>query len=150
MRPPGVSAETSPALQTSAINVTLFFSQTFYEQVVEAYLAGLETFVASNGDLDERIARQPVVAVQRTCGGKKHKRVSLVLPISSSDLLAAQGYLCGRVHPFISALAIIGFRLPLPSTSVCIETVPVSWARNSSPPRVVQKDTSVEEQPVTN
>jgi transaldolase, mycobacterial type/ribose 5-phosphate isomerase B len=37
------------------VNVTLLFSQTFYEQVVEAYLAGLETFAAGNGDLS-RIA----------------------------------------------------------------------------------------------
>jgi transaldolase/glucose-6-phosphate isomerase len=33
------------------VNVTLLFSQAFYEQVVEAYLAGLETFAAGNDDL---------------------------------------------------------------------------------------------------
>ena len=37
------------------VNVTLLFSQAFYERVVEAYLAGLETFAAGNGDLS-RIA----------------------------------------------------------------------------------------------
>ena len=33
------------------VNVTLLFSQTAYERVVEAYLAGLEMYAASNGDL---------------------------------------------------------------------------------------------------
>jgi transaldolase / glucose-6-phosphate isomerase len=33
------------------VNVTLLFSQAFYEQVVEAYLAGLEIFAAGHDDL---------------------------------------------------------------------------------------------------
>jgi transaldolase/glucose-6-phosphate isomerase len=33
------------------VNVTLLFSQAFYERVVEAYLAGLETFAAGHDDL---------------------------------------------------------------------------------------------------
>ena len=37
------------------VNVTLLFDQDVYERVVEAYLAGLETYAAGNGDLS-RIA----------------------------------------------------------------------------------------------
>ena len=33
------------------INVTLLFAQEVYEQVAEAYIAGLEKYAASGGDL---------------------------------------------------------------------------------------------------
>ena len=35
------------------INVTLLFSQEVYQQVAEAYIAGLEQFAASGGDLSK-------------------------------------------------------------------------------------------------
>jgi transaldolase/glucose-6-phosphate isomerase len=50
------TAEGIPAIQRLIgeginVNVTLLFSQDAYERVAEAYLAGLEKFAASNGDL---------------------------------------------------------------------------------------------------
>ena len=51
---PGTEAGLPAIRQLTAeglnINITLLFSQTVYEQVAEAYLAGLEQFVARGGD----------------------------------------------------------------------------------------------------
>src|SRR3954470_285357 len=49
------TAEGIPAIQTMiaeghSINITLIFSLTRYEEVIEAYLSGLEAFVARGGD----------------------------------------------------------------------------------------------------
>ena len=54
------TAEGIPAIRTLisegiSINVTLLFSQKMYAEVLEAYLAGLETFIANGGD-PKRIA----------------------------------------------------------------------------------------------
>jgi transaldolase len=52
------TAEGIPAIQTMtaegrSINVTLIFSIARYAEVIDAYLAGLETFVAADGDLSQ-------------------------------------------------------------------------------------------------
>ena len=59
------------------VNITLLFSQLVYEDVVEAYLAGLEHLAAagrrSQQDCERRqFLRQP----HRRCGGQAHRRTS--------------------------------------------------------------------------
>jgi transaldolase/glucose-6-phosphate isomerase len=49
--PPGLPAIQALIAEGININITLLFSQTVYEQVVEAYLSGLEAFAAKDGDL---------------------------------------------------------------------------------------------------
>ena len=59
------------------INITLLFSQQVYEDVVEAYLAGLEHLVARGGD-PSKIAKTAVPSLDRTGlqGGAQYRRVS--------------------------------------------------------------------------
>jgi transaldolase len=47
----GISAIRSLIAEGRSINITLIFSLTRYVEVIDAYLAGLETFAASGGDL---------------------------------------------------------------------------------------------------
>ena len=47
----GIPAIRSMTAEGRSINITLIFSLTRYAEVIEAYLAGLETFAASGGDL---------------------------------------------------------------------------------------------------
>jgi transaldolase len=49
--PEGVPAIQAMIGEGHSINITLIFSLTRYQQVIEAYLAGLETLAASGGDL---------------------------------------------------------------------------------------------------
>jgi transaldolase len=49
----GVPAIRQMISEGRSINVTLIFSLTRYEEVIEAYLSGLETFAASGGDLSQ-------------------------------------------------------------------------------------------------
>jgi transaldolase / glucose-6-phosphate isomerase len=49
--PPGLPAIRALIADGININITLLFSQKVYEQVVEAYLAGLEALAANGGDL---------------------------------------------------------------------------------------------------
>ncbi len=48
--PEGVSAIEAMTAEGRSINVTLLFSLTRYAEVIDAYLSGLETFVAGGGD----------------------------------------------------------------------------------------------------
>jgi transaldolase / glucose-6-phosphate isomerase len=71
------------------VNVTLLFAQDTYEQVAEAYLAGLETFVAGGGDpqrvasvasffisrIDTAIDALIAARVQATTNAKEHSRL---------------------------------------------------------------------------
>jgi transaldolase/glucose-6-phosphate isomerase len=50
---PGLPAIQAGIADGININITLLFSQKVYEQVVEAYLSGLEAFAAKGGDLSQ-------------------------------------------------------------------------------------------------
>jgi transaldolase/glucose-6-phosphate isomerase len=53
---PGLPAIRALTTEGINVNITLLFAQSVYEQVVEAYMSGLEAFASANGDVSHVIS----------------------------------------------------------------------------------------------
>ena len=106
--PEGIPAIRALIAQGISINVTLLFSQKMYAEVLEAYIAGLEDFVARGGDpkriasvasffvsrIDTAVDTQLDGKIARASGGDKARLESLKGKIAIANAkLAYQHYL---------------------------------------------------------
>jgi transaldolase/glucose-6-phosphate isomerase len=75
------------------INVTLLFAQSAYEAVAEAYLAGLEDFAASGGDLSgvASVARFFVSRIDSVIDGEIDRRLKAGAAAHEADLKRVRG-----------------------------------------------------------
>ena len=78
---PGVGAIEDSVAAGRNINVTLIFSLQRHEEVMEAYIRGLERFAADGGDLIDGALRRIVLRVARRHRGGQAPRADRSIPI---------------------------------------------------------------------